>query len=276
MTSFKRTTYSLILLFVVGFFCSFYAEAQRVRGKRQRGNPETAERMDSVQGDSLYTDSLALADTTRKKKEPLDAPVQYEAADSIVFTQGGYAHLFGDGSMPRSVCRCLVFSVEIFFHLVDEIRHQLHHPVQGGHSGHGHRQHPGGPLLDDQEGHRLDLHPRGAAAAEVLGLDLSVVSAAAADAQAHPGDGDQRHPVRRGDGLAHDGVGVHHLVDLVHRGAQQVVQRSLLLHRVLCLVHGIPSFLVTRPDVPPPLGRPAAVHSVCNMISAISAPGDPG
>lgn len=49
MTSFKRTTYSLILLFVVGFFCSFYAEAQRVRGKRQRGNPETAERMDSVQ-----------------------------------------------------------------------------------------------------------------------------------------------------------------------------------------------------------------------------------
>ena len=81
MTSFKRTTYSLILLFVVGFFSSFYAEAQRVRGKRQRGNPETAERMDSVQGDSLYADSLALADTTRKKKEPLDAPVQYEAAD---------------------------------------------------------------------------------------------------------------------------------------------------------------------------------------------------
>ena len=99
MTSFKRTTYSLILLFVVGFFCSFYAEAQRVRGKRQRGNPETAERMDSVQGDSLYADSLALADTTRKKKEPLDAPVQYEAADSIVFTQGGYAHLFGDGKV---------------------------------------------------------------------------------------------------------------------------------------------------------------------------------
>lgn len=55
--------------------------------------------MDSVQGDSLYADSLALADTTRKKKEPLDAPVQYEAADSIVFTQGGYAHLFGDGKV---------------------------------------------------------------------------------------------------------------------------------------------------------------------------------
>ena len=68
MTSFKRTTYSLILLFVVGFFCSFYAEAQRVRGKRQGGNPETAERMDSVQGDSLYADSLALADTTRKRR----------------------------------------------------------------------------------------------------------------------------------------------------------------------------------------------------------------
>lgn len=86
MTSFKRTTYSLILLFVVGFFCSFYAEAQRKReaAAGKSGNSRT----DGLcTGDSLYADSLALADTTRKKKEPLDAPVQYEAADSIVFTQ---------------------------------------------------------------------------------------------------------------------------------------------------------------------------------------------
>lgn len=37
MTSFRRTTYLLLSLFVFGFFCSFYAEAQRVRGKRMRG-----------------------------------------------------------------------------------------------------------------------------------------------------------------------------------------------------------------------------------------------
>ena len=42
-------------------------------------------------------DSLA-ADTT-KKKEPLDAPVIYEASDSIVFTKEGYAHLYGEGKV---------------------------------------------------------------------------------------------------------------------------------------------------------------------------------
>lgn len=42
-------------------------------------------------------DSLAV-DTT-KKKEPLDAPVIYEASDSIVFTKDGYAHLYGEGKV---------------------------------------------------------------------------------------------------------------------------------------------------------------------------------
>ena len=88
MTSFRRTTYLLLSLFVFGFFCSFYAEAQRVRGKRMRGGEKT---------DSLHRDSLA-ADTT-KKKEPLDAPVIYEASDSIVFTKEGYAHLYGEGKV---------------------------------------------------------------------------------------------------------------------------------------------------------------------------------
>ena len=29
----------------------------------------------------------------------MDAPVIYEANDSIVFTEGGYAHLYGDGKV---------------------------------------------------------------------------------------------------------------------------------------------------------------------------------
>ena len=29
----------------------------------------------------------------------MDAPVVYEANDSIVFTEGGYAHLYGDGKV---------------------------------------------------------------------------------------------------------------------------------------------------------------------------------
>ena len=53
--------------------------------------------VDSLGLDSIGADSLAL-DTT-PKKEPLDAPVIYEAADSIVFTKGGFAHLYGDGKV---------------------------------------------------------------------------------------------------------------------------------------------------------------------------------
>ncbi len=98
MTSFRRTTYLLLSLFVFGFFCSFYAEAQRVRGKRMRGGEKT----DSLHRDSLALDSLgmdSLTADTAKKKEPLDAPVIYEASDSIVFTKGGYAHLYGEGKV---------------------------------------------------------------------------------------------------------------------------------------------------------------------------------
>lgn len=98
MTSFRRTTHLLLSLFVFGFFCSFYAEAQRVRGKRMRGGEKT----DSLHRDSLALDSLgmdSLAADTTKKKEPLDAPVIYEASDSIVFTKEGYAHLYGEGKV---------------------------------------------------------------------------------------------------------------------------------------------------------------------------------
>ena len=98
MTSFRRTTYLLLSLFVFGFFCSFYAEAQRVSGMRMRGGEKTDSlHRDSVALDSLGMDSLAV-DTT-KKKEPLDAPVIYEASDSIVFTKDGYAHLYGEGKV---------------------------------------------------------------------------------------------------------------------------------------------------------------------------------
>ncbi|MFA6843937.1 MAG: putative LPS assembly protein LptD, partial [Bacilli bacterium] len=46
--------------------------------------------------DTLQKDSLKLE---VKKKEALEAPVKYEANDSIVFEQGGYAHLFGEGKV---------------------------------------------------------------------------------------------------------------------------------------------------------------------------------
>ena len=107
MTSFRRTTYTFIAIFLVGFFCSFYAEAQRVRGKRTRRDSIAVknlalEKPDSLAVDSLVVDSLAadsLASDSVHKKDPLDAPVFYEANDSIVFTKEGFAHLYGQAKV---------------------------------------------------------------------------------------------------------------------------------------------------------------------------------
>lgn len=53
---------------------------------------------DSLKKDTLQKDSSVLQGPA-KKKQPLNAPVVYEANDSIVFTQGGYAHLYGKGKV---------------------------------------------------------------------------------------------------------------------------------------------------------------------------------
>ena len=66
--------------------------AQRARNRRRGIN-------DSIRVDSLGKDSVALDSVGGKKKEPLDAPVIYEANDSIVFTEGGFAHLYGQGKV---------------------------------------------------------------------------------------------------------------------------------------------------------------------------------
>ncbi len=70
----------------------FDVDAQRARRRRSGENV--------VQVDSLGTDTVSL-DTVgvKKKKEPLDAPVEYEANDSIVFTEGGFAHLYGQSKV---------------------------------------------------------------------------------------------------------------------------------------------------------------------------------
>lgn len=116
MTSFKKTTYLLISFFLTGFLFSFYAEAQRVKGRKHRKektetslDSQAVRRLvnDSLQTDSLLFDSLrvdtlamdSLPKDTTPKKQPIDAPVVYEASDSIVFTKGGYAHLFGNGKV---------------------------------------------------------------------------------------------------------------------------------------------------------------------------------
>lgn len=89
----RNAIYVLLLLLL----CLISGEAL---SQRRRVNPTPASRTDRTNAlsDTTLQDSLS-TDTVSKKKEGLDAPVSYEANDSIVFTQNGYAHLFGDGKV---------------------------------------------------------------------------------------------------------------------------------------------------------------------------------
>ena len=112
MTSFRKTTYLFLLLLCMGGILSLSAEAQRAKGRRGRYSNAEMNRGDSLKGfvnpadssravgarrGTAASDTLA-ADTTQRK-EAIDAPVIYEASDSIVFTKGGLAHLYGSGKV---------------------------------------------------------------------------------------------------------------------------------------------------------------------------------
>lgn len=53
---------------------------------------------DTLAADSIPADSVAVAKKNRKK-DAIDAPVKYTANDSIVWTRGGNAYLYGDGKV---------------------------------------------------------------------------------------------------------------------------------------------------------------------------------
>ena len=92
MTPLKANTFiSFILLFVL-LLVSGEAASQR---RRRDVVPPKKLQTDSLRSDTLQMDTLAPA----KKKSPLGGPITYEASDSIKFTQGGYAHLYGQGKV---------------------------------------------------------------------------------------------------------------------------------------------------------------------------------
>ena len=95
MASLKANTYiSFILLFVL-LMLPYDATSQR----RRRGVAVTDSlKTDSLAADTVRTDTLSLTPKA-KKPQALNAPVIYSANDSIVFTEGGYAHLYGDGKV---------------------------------------------------------------------------------------------------------------------------------------------------------------------------------
>ena len=79
-------------MFAIALMLCVDTDAQRARNRR-RGINDTV-RVDSIGATPMSADTIK-----RKKKQPLDAPVTYEATDSIVFTEGGFAHLFGEGKV---------------------------------------------------------------------------------------------------------------------------------------------------------------------------------
>ena len=127
MTPLKANTFiSFILLFVL-LLLSGGAASQRRRAKVAPPNIQRTDTLqvgdslqmgDFLQGgkglpaDSLQQDTVAAAPP---KKDALDAPVAYEANDSIVFTQSGFAHLYGQGkvSYPGADLEADVISMDM-------------------------------------------------------------------------------------------------------------------------------------------------------------------
>jgi len=88
MTSLKAKIYIIPLLFLIvtlSFTDGVHAQKRKPVGISS----------DTIKADTVAKDSLSL----KKKKQALNAPVKYEASDSIVFTQGGFAHLYGKGKV---------------------------------------------------------------------------------------------------------------------------------------------------------------------------------
>ncbi|MGL5937934.1 MAG: putative LPS assembly protein LptD [Phocaeicola sp.] len=95
MASLQRHRYIPFLLIIAGLFLSVTSGAQR------RGGNLRTESADSLKTTTYGADSLAI-DTTnnsKKEKQPLEFPVVYEAEDSIIFTDGAFAHLYGNGKI---------------------------------------------------------------------------------------------------------------------------------------------------------------------------------
>lgn len=115
MAPLKANTFISFILLSVLLLLSGEAVSQR-RGKGML--PPAGQRTDSLRvGDALLADSVR-QDTTAvaaPKKQALDAPVAYEASDSIVFTQGGFAHLYGDGkvSYPGADLEAAIISMDM-------------------------------------------------------------------------------------------------------------------------------------------------------------------
>lgn len=90
MTSLKVQKYIIPLLFLA-------TTLSLIEGVKAQKKDRTTVSTNVSKKDTLTSE--AQKNKTKSKKQALDAPVEYQASDSIVFTQGGYAHLYGKGKV---------------------------------------------------------------------------------------------------------------------------------------------------------------------------------
>lgn len=103
MVSLKAKIFISFILFIL---LLMLPETIRSQSRRRGGVPRDSLQV-SMPNDSIaaFNDTIkkdSVPDTALlpvKKKQPLDAPVIYEANDSIIFTGDGYAHLYGSGKV---------------------------------------------------------------------------------------------------------------------------------------------------------------------------------
>lgn len=109
-----NSTISFIVLLVLLLLSGEAASQRRGKGTALPVGRRFAslQKTDTLSNDSLRKDTATVG---ASKKEKLEAPVAYEASDSIVFTQGGFAHLYGNGkvSYPGSDLEAAVISMDM-------------------------------------------------------------------------------------------------------------------------------------------------------------------
>lgn len=96
MTQLKPNT---ILPFLVAIIFLLWPDDAMSQRRKDMVAPGAVLNTDSLKANTTPQDSIAQDSIQGEKKQPLNAPVVYEATDSIVFEQGGYAHLYGSGKV---------------------------------------------------------------------------------------------------------------------------------------------------------------------------------
>ena len=92
-----------LLVVVLMLILSASIDAQHPRKSREKAGTDTTFIRSDVSIDTIVSDTIPSDtipnDTTGRKQSPIEAPVKYKANDSIVFTAGGFAHLYGESKV---------------------------------------------------------------------------------------------------------------------------------------------------------------------------------